>query len=171
MRYIFGIFAVQTVNTLCVGVFSTMSEPWPLYDLFLDLPHPAASPSCPPPFLVGSPSTSQDIQKELGDAASIARIARFAFPEFDDQLPPPPKPPPESPGLNRYDVYTTKGFQRHTFSLQLACGQRVHGHVRRYLPTHQQAAYRYDVGRRGVRALVLLTRASAGDSCYAAILK
>jgi hypothetical protein len=144
-----------------------------VYDLFLDLPHPAASPSCPGPFVVGSPSAvaAQDVQKELGQADIIGRIARFAFPEFDDQLPPPPTPPPESPGLNRYDVYATKGFQRHTFSLQLACGQRVHGHVRRYLPTHLQAASRYDVGRRGLRALVLLTRATAGDSTFAAILK
>jgi hypothetical protein len=147
-----------------------MSEPWPLYDLFLDLPHPAGSPSCPPPSVIAS-SPHGEVQQELGTPESIGRIARFAFPEFDDQLPPPPTPPPESPGLNRYDVYTTKGFLRHTFSLQLSNGQRVHGHVRRFLPTHEKAKSRYDVGRRGVRALVLLTRASAGDSTYAALLK
>lgn len=160
------------MDTVILLIITIMSEPWPLYDLFLDLPHPAASPSCPPPSVIASPSRSEDeVQKELGTSESIGRIARFAFPEFDDQLPPPPTPPPESPGLNRYDVYSTKGFQRHTFSLQLSNGQRVHGHVRRYLPTHQQATFRYDVGRRGMRALVLLTRASAGDSTYAALLK
>lgn len=149
-----------------------MSEPWPLFDLFLDLPHPAASPSCPPPFILGSPGSEDNLLlRELNTPDSIARIARFAFPEHDDKLPPPPTPAPESPGLNRYDVYTSKGFQRHTFSLQLSNGQRVHGHVRRYLPTHEKAAGRYDVGRRGMRALVLLTRASAGDSTYAALLK
>lgn len=141
-----------------------------MYDLFLDLPHPAASPSCPPPVVIGSPS-DDSIQKELGTAESIGRIARFAFPEFDDELPLPPKPAPESPGLNRYDVYTSKGFQRHTFSLQLQSGQRIHGHVRRYLPTHLQAATRYDVGRRGMRALIILTRACSGDSTYAALVK
>lgn len=146
------------------------SEPWPLYDLFLDLPHPAASPvSNKQPFVVSSPSpTSGEIHKEL--SSSIGRIARFSFPEFDDASAPPP-PPDGGPGLNRFDVYTALGFQRHTFSLQLSSGQRLHGHVRRYLPTHMNAASRYDVGRRGVRALVLLTRASAGDAAYAAILK
>jgi len=148
-----------------------MSEPWPLYDLFLDLPHPAASPSCPPPVVIGSPSSDKSVSQELGTPESIGRIARFAFPEFDDQLPPPPVPSSESPGLNRYDVYASKGFQRHTFSLQLSSGQRIHGHVRRYLPTHQKAPSRYDVGRRGMRAVILLTRATAGDSTYAALLK
>lgn len=153
-----------------------MAEPWPLFDLFLDLPHPAASPSCPPPFLIGGKSNNADaakIQEELGEASSIARIARFAFPEHDDQQPPPPAPSSSGAGLNRNDVYMTanQGFQEHSFSLQLSTGQRVHGHVRRYLPTHLQASSRYDVGRRGVRALVLLTRASGGDLLYSAVLK
>jgi hypothetical protein len=153
-----------------------MSEPCPLFDLFLDLPHPAASGSCPPPFLIGSPKQGEDnnkIQQELGESASIARIARFAFPEHDDQAPPPPKPTAAGAGLNRYDVYMThrQGFQEHAFSLQLSTGQRVHGHVRRYLPTHLQAPSRYDVGRRGVRAMVILTRSSGGDLLYSSILK
>lgn len=47
----------------------------------------------------------------------------------------------------------------------------MHGHVRRYLPPHLVARSRYDVGRRGERALVIMTRATGADSLYASILK
>lgn len=60
----------------------------------------------------------------------------------------------------------------HVFSHRLANGTIIHGHVRRYLPYHSQAGGRRDVGRRGLRALVLLTRnAGGGDRLYSAILK
>ena len=147
--------------------------PWPLYDLFLDVPHPAASPNCPPASIIGTPpgSNPQDsIEQEL--QKSMPQIARFAFPEFDqDAAPPPPASPP--PPVNRFDQYAMQppAFQNYTFSLTLQSGQRVHGHVRRYLPCHMGAPTRYDVGRRGERALVILTRVTGADVIYAAMLK
>ena len=136
---------------------------WPLWDLFLEVPHPQASQAVnKPPAVLESPSKSAI--EELLSSEAHSRIARFCFPEFNDQSPAP------SPGeLNRHDVYVTKGFQHHSFSLQLSTGDRVQGHVRRFLPN--RVPERQDVGRRGVRALVILTRASGGDTLYAGMLK
>ena len=86
---------------------------------------------------------------------------------------------PLSPKLNRFDMYiqdymfSQKSFTGayHLFAMQLASGQRVYGHVRRYYPHHLQTNGRIDVGRRGVRALVLLTRAAGGEDVYHALLK
>jgi hypothetical protein len=140
----------------------------PLYDLFLDLPHPAAAAACPPPFILGNPVNDPGMEKEL--SANMSRISRFAFPEFDDSM---AQQIPRESALNRFSQYAMqpKGFQNYTFSLQLQSGTRMHGFVRRYLPIHQVAKNRYDVGRRGERALVILTRFSGGDLLYAAILK
>eukprot|EP00980_Cylindrotheca_fusiformis_P018499 scaffold6124_cov122-Cylindrotheca_fusiformis.AAC.18 len=140
----------------------------PLFDLFLDLPHPAGTSSCPPPFTLPAPGTTPEMEQEL--SASISRIARFAFPEYDDAIG--QKVIRDAP-LNRFSQYAMqpKTFQRYTFSLQLQSGVRLHGHVRRYLPGHTGARSRYDIGRRGERALVLLTRANGGDLVYSAILK
>ena len=162
--------------------------PWPLYDLFLDVPHPAASPHCPPAVVVGPPpnnannnnTPNESIAEEL--QKSMPQIALFAFPEFDAQATPPPPPPPQPPNntnqqqpppVNRYDQYAMQppAFQNYTFSLTLQSGQRVQGHVRRYLPSHGRALSRYDVGRRGERASVILTRVTGADVIYAAILK
>lgn len=144
------------------------SQALPLYDLFLDMPHPAAASSCPPPLVLGAPSGSAETEKEL--TSQLSRIARFAFPEFDDAL---AQKVPREPALNRFSQYAMqpKTFQQYTFSLQLQSGVRLHGHVRRYLPMHLVAKIRYDVGRRGERALVILTRVSGGDLVYSAILK
>jgi hypothetical protein len=105
---------------------------------------------------------------------NVPQIARFAFPEFDEaqQQAPPPSNTPET-ALNKYDQYAMqpKAFQNFTFSMQLSTGVRMYGHVRRYLPPHLVARTRYDVGRRGERALVVLTRASGADQLYSAILK
>jgi hypothetical protein len=142
--------------------------PWSLYDLFLDLPHPAGSKACPGPFLVPSPApgiSDPEIQ------AVLPQIARFAFPEYDEtSTPPPPKDPA---ALNAFDLYAmqNESFLQFTFTLQLQSGQRLYGHVRRYLPPHLGARTRYDVGRRGERALVILTRATGADLLYAAMLK
>lgn len=140
----------------------------PLYDLFLDLPHPAAASSCPPAFSSGCPSNNPEIEKEI--SSSMSRISRFAFPEFDDSI---SHSIPRDTALNRFSLYAmqTKSFQNYTFSMQLQSGVRVHGFVRRYLPIHQVVNHRYDVGRRGERALVILTRFSGGDLIYASILK
>jgi hypothetical protein len=141
-----------------------MTEAYPIYDLFIDLPHPASSTSCPPAIVIPSPGPQIPAHSELNNSASLGRIARFAFPDFDDRT-----DTPSQGELNRYDVYATKGFQHHTFSLQLSSGERVHGHVRRYLPSTNGS--RVDVGRRGIRALVVLTRASGGDLIVAMMLK
>jgi hypothetical protein len=154
---------------------------WPLLDWFLDLPHPAASKSCPGPFLIPSPVVPNPVADEI--QTILPQIARFAFPEYDESSASSTAPNSNDPngtstamvgnGLNRYDVYATQNesFLHFTFSLQLSSGARVHGHVRRYLPPHLTARTRFDVGRRGERALVLLTRATGADLLYAAILK
>lgn len=75
--------------------------------------------------------------------------------------------------LNKLDVYIL-GFRSglHTFSIELADGEtKLYCHCLRYLPHHQHAKTRADVGRRGVRAMILLTRAVGGDSFFAALLK
>lgn len=143
-------------------------RPLPLYDLFLDLPHPAAAASCPPMYVSTSPENNPEMQKEL--SANIPRISQFAFPDYDEVVH--QRVPKDTP-LNRFSQYAMqpKGFQNYTFSLQLQSGVRVHGFVRRYLPTHEKGEHRYDVGRRGERALVLLTRFNGGDLLYASILK
>jgi hypothetical protein len=140
----------------------------PLFDLFLDLPHPAAAKSSPPPFILRSPATSAEMEKELN--ANLSRIGRFAFPEFDDAT---SQTIPRDTDLNRFSQYAMqpKTFQHYTFSLQLQSGVRIHGHVRRYLSMHPGVKTRYDVGRRGERALVILSRANGGDLVYSAILK
>lgn len=144
----------------------------PFYDYFLDLPHPSASASCPPPIVVAGPANGPEIEKEL--TANLSRIARFAFPEFDDAaVSAGTSRIPRDTALNRFSQYAMqpKTFQNYTFSMQLQSGVRLHGHVRRYLPVHEIAKHRYDVGRRGERALVIMTRSSGGDLVYAAVLK
>eukprot|EP00934_Nitzschia_sp_Nitz4_P006130 Nitzschia sp. Nitz4//scaffold1_size375055//330463//333808//NITZ4_000334-RA/size375055-augustus-gene-0.735-mRNA-1//-1//CDS//3329541219//6120//frame0 len=140
----------------------------PLFDMFLDLPHPAAATMNDPPRVFGAPSTAPEMLQEL--QSNLSRIGRFAFPEFEDAT---AQNIPRDTELNRFSQYAMqpKSFQHYTFSLQLQSGVRVHGHVRRYLPLHPVAKSRYDVGRRGERALVLLTRANGGDAMYAAILR
>ena len=75
--------------------------------------------------------------------------------------------------LTGNDVYLVDfAPHHHTFSLLLSDGTtRVHGHVRRYLPPHADSHSRADVGRRGPRAMVLLTRAVGGERFYASVLK
>ena len=150
------------------AVAPSAANPLPLFDLFLDVPHPAASSSCPQPFWVASPVREDALMEEI--RKSIPQVASFAFPEYDQSSAPPTN---TSAALNRYDygaMHNTP-FLQFTFSLQLSTGARMHGHVRRYLPPHLVARSRYDVGRRGERALVILTRATGADSLYASILK
>ena len=60
----------------------------PLYDLFLDLPHPCASSSCPKPFIIESPlQASGEIANEL--YKNLLQIVRFAFPDYDETIDPP----------------------------------------------------------------------------------
>mmetsp|Transcript_22037 Transcript_22037/g.32555 ORF Transcript_22037/g.32555 Transcript_22037/m.32555 type:complete len:1156 (-) Transcript_22037:115-3582(-) len=141
---------------------------WPLWDLYLELPHPHASRKVNnPPVILTSPSSQDPVLQELisSNDATQSKIARFAFPEFRDTA----TPLPTDMELNRYDSYATKGFQHHTFSLTLSSGERIQGHVRRFMPL--RLPQRNDVGRRGVRALVLLTRSTGGDTLYSGMLK
>jgi hypothetical protein len=163
-----------------------------LFDLFLDVPHPAASAACRPPLIVRPPQAAQQqqpISEEL--VKNIGQIVRFAFPEYDEndprQRPAQASSPSNAPvsarsitdsskliPLNRYDMYAMNNgttFTHFTFTLQLSSGVRCHGHVRKYLPAHVIASSRYDVGRRGSRAIVILTRGTGANQLYTAILK
>ena len=75
--------------------------------------------------------------------------------------------------LNRFDFYLQEfSSTQHTFALQLSDGiTRLHGHVLRYLPPRKDAKARSDVGRRGARAMVILTRATGGDRFYTSVLR
>jgi hypothetical protein len=79
----------------------------------------------------------------------------------------------KSDHLNRLDVYVLGcKSERHTFTILLSDGvTKLFGHVLRYLPTNSCAKARADVGRRGVRAMIILTRVPGGDQFYTAILK
>lgn len=80
---------------------------------------------------------------------------------------------PGSGRLNALDVYVLgQTSERHTFSVLLSDGEtRLHGHCLRYLPPHSEAKGRVDIGRRGVRAMILLTRAAGGDRFFTGVLK
>jgi hypothetical protein len=142
------------------------SKAFPLFDLFLDLPHPGCTAGHAPPVLVKGMEQEEDLGQQLN------QIASFAFPEYDQSQQPPQSLPPNGQALiNKYAKYAMQspGFQQFTFTLQQQSGSRVHGHVRRYLPS--AAGGRYDVGRRPERALVLLTRINGADLLFAAVLK
>jgi hypothetical protein len=167
------------------------SSPWPLYDLFVDLPHPAASTLQQhlPARVIYAPPSGNNAPSVLPPQNSkemahlLSQIQLFAFPEYEgggeqgattningqQQQ----QQAVATVVLNKYDYYAmqTKSFTSFTFSLQLQDGSRLYGHVRRSLPMHPVATSRYDVGRRGERALVVLTRAFGADLLYQAILK
>lgn len=143
----------------------------PLFDAFLDVPHPAASPgSAPVRVIPSSPDAT------LPPPALVQQVQQFAFPEYEGRhgatlTPPPAKQHPRP--LNRYDQYAMqpKSFTSFTCTLQQADGTRVYGHVRRSLPAHEIARGRYDVGRRGERAWIILTRMAGAELLFSAILK
>ena len=57
-----------------------------VFDLFFDVPHPAASKDSEPARMIEPPDVhSQVILSELYEPSAISRLARFAFPEHDDQ--------------------------------------------------------------------------------------
>lgn len=193
--------AVAPSATAATAAPTSMTTP--LYDMFLDLPHPLCSTSCPGPFIIDSPmnNTSNNVNNttttNIKDVEifqelhkNIIQIVRFAFPEYDEQAPilPSSNTGQQQPQLsqedvikfmkssliNKYDVYAMQSkasFQSFTFSLQLGSGIRVYGHVRRYLPLSLLSRTRYDISRRGERALIMLTRNTGADSLYKSILK
>lgn len=57
-----------------------------VFDLFFDVPHPAASKESEPARMIEPPDVhNQVILSELYEPSAISRLARFAFPEHDDQ--------------------------------------------------------------------------------------
>jgi len=172
--------------------------PCHVFDVFFDLPHPAASDNADRARMIEPPEvTNPEILAEVYEPSAIAKLARFAFPEHDDQ-----KHALElqknisnnerymkkaqrrksnncssvtqaERTLNKLDIYCF-GYKsdRHTFILALSDGiTKLYGHTMRYLPNHKLAKKRSDVGRRGVRAMVILTRANGGDRFYTSVLK
>lgn len=153
-----------------------------VYDLFFDLPHPTATEKTR---IIDPPVTlSPILSEEMYKPDNISRLARFAFPEYDEvaqlqQLASEQEGLLTSRGrtfganLSKYDIYSIDFVvHHHTFSLLLPDGRtRVHGHVRRYLPQHSDSAGRTDVGRRRPRAMIILTRAIGGERFYTSLLK
>ena len=167
--------------------------PYCIYDLFLDLPHPAASSNDQRSRIIDPPVTICSLlSREMYTPENIARISKFAFPEFDEThnsssssggAQDDPAARRQSwltsggrtfgANLSKHDVYLVDFIAvHHTFSILLSDRKtRVHGHVRRYLPPHGDAVSRTDVGRRRPRAMILLTRAMGGERFYASVLK
>ena len=59
-----------------------------VFDLFLDIPHPNASQVCQPAQIVEPPDlTHHALISEMYGPDSISRIARFAYPDYDDRQP------------------------------------------------------------------------------------
>mmetsp|Transcript_11612 Transcript_11612/g.17596 ORF Transcript_11612/g.17596 Transcript_11612/m.17596 type:complete len:1079 (+) Transcript_11612:370-3606(+) len=144
-----------------------------VFDIFFDIPHPAASPTCERAKIIEPPGRIHPGISELYDPSNVSRIPKFAFPDYDEQTDIETKQfESTSAILNKHDVccFASKPIH-HTFSLLLDSGTRVYAHVLRYLPIHSAVQTRYDIGRRGERAMVLITRAVGGTSFYASLLK
>ena len=57
-----------------------------IFDIFFDIPHPASSPLNERARLIEPPeSTNPEVAAEMHEPKNIAKIARFAFPDHDDQ--------------------------------------------------------------------------------------
>ena len=150
------------------------SPTMPLFDLFMDIPHPAAAenPTVAPAVVIGSPSedeSDKDVEEDI--RSSIEKITCLAFPEYDGSIA--QASDGSASGKQGCDklMLEAPGFQHYTFTLKLETGSLVYGHVRRYLPTRDDALFRYDVGRRSGRALIIFSRFPGGDDFFAAILK
>ncbi|KAL9189789.1 hypothetical protein ACHAXT_009464, partial [Thalassiosira profunda] len=156
-----------------------------IFDLHLDLPHPAAASTDRARIVDPPVAVCPLVVEEMCHPVNLSRLSRLAFPEYDDANVDALNDASAARGvltskgrtcgahLTKYDVYHVDfAGHHHTFSLLLSDGNtRVHGHVRRYLPPHADAAARMDVGRRRPRAMVLLTRAVGGERFYASVLK
>ncbi|KAL7548414.1 hypothetical protein ACHAWF_011705 [Thalassiosira exigua] len=154
-----------------------------IFDLFFDLPHPAASTTDRAKIVEPPVTVSPPLAREMCNPDNVARLSRLAFPEHDDHHGDSAlqerREKLTSAGrtfgahLTRHDVYHVDfSVHHHTFALLLSDGTtRVHGHARRYLPAHGDSASRMDVGRRRPRAMILLTRAVGGERFYSSVLK
>ncbi len=158
-----------------------------IFDLYLDLPHPAASTTDRAKIIDPPVTISPQLTTEMYNPENISRLSRLAFPEYDELSSDATSELASlrtggrltsrglstSANLMKHDVYHVDfTVHHHTFTILLADGQTaVHGHVRRYLPTHVDSMGRMDVGRRRPRAMILLTRAVGGERFYTSVLK
>ena len=154
-----------------------------IFDLFLDLPHPAASTTDRAQLIDPPITISSRLQTEMYNPDNITRLSKLAFPEYDIDVESDvvtggmgklsSKGRTFGANLMKYDVYQLDFCTcHHTFALLLNDGKtRVFGHVRRYLPRHVDSVTRMDVGRRRPRVMILLTRAMGGERFYSSILK
>lgn len=147
-----------------------MSSPsLPLFDFFVDLPHPGASSSSALASIeiVISPSDdSKRISNELfpnieniSSCESYQKISRFAFPGYVDNTPQSSQPssPLTAPlELTRYHIYQSSQ-QNHSHQFILPSNGLI-AFVRTYIPNHAEGKSRMDIGRRCQRALILFTR-------------
>jgi len=149
------------------------SEVTCIFDLLFDIPHPAASPLCERAKIIEPPGNIHPDVMEIYDPQNISRIPKFAFPDYDEEADyEQPRINDSTLILNKYDIGCfSSNPMHHTFSLLLDSGCRIHGHVLRYLPLHPSVRTRFDVGRRGERAMILITRSVGGIRFYASLLK
>jgi len=148
----------------------------PIYDVFLDLHHPAEPRKSPDTEIwIGIPTEDKDdieVQSDIRDL--LPDISSLAFPDYDTSTAQEVGADGEiSLEAHRYMKHQleTPGFQHFTFTLKLQSGSLVYAHVRRYLPPLKEAPYRYDVGRRLDRAMVIFSRYPGADDFYAAVLR
>ena len=147
----------------------------PIYDMFVDLPHPAESEKSASEVFIGAATEEADdieIQNDIRN--SLADISCLAFPDYDSST---AQEASEDGAVSlevrRYMKHPleTPGFQHYTFPLKLQSGNLVYAHVRRYLPALKDVPFRYDVGRRLGRALVIFSRYPGGDDFFASLLR
>jgi hypothetical protein len=146
----------------------------PLFDLFIDMPHPAAteSPTVTPAIVIGSSSedeSDRDVEDDI--RGSIEQITSLAFPEYDGSISQATEGSASGKQNGEKLMLEAPGFQHYTFTLKLRSGSLVYGHVRRYLPTRDDALSRYDVGRRTGRVFIIFSRFPGGDDFFASILR
>ena len=145
----------------------------PLFDAFLDIPHPAEVKDNSEVMLPGSTDGTEgmEILDDIRD--SLPDITCLAFPEYDSSTAQESNGSELSIEARRYTKHPLEspGFQHHTFRLKLQSGIFVCAHVRRYLPALDEVSFRYDVGRRLGRALIMFTRYPGGNDFFAAVLR
>lgn len=145
---------------------------FPIFDLFIDLPHPSCDEDLPEgkTTVIGCQTDADGdlaIQNDIQD--NMEDISCLTFPEHDSSIVQ-EEQDEGAPPVHGKTPMEVAGFQHYTFTLKLDSGV-VYAHVRRYLPTHRGAVFRYDVGRRLGRALVMFTRFPGGDDFFAMVLK
>ena len=126
--------------------------PPPLYDLFIDVPHPTSVEA--PKVVLPADNQYNEVTEFLNTPEGIREVSCFCFPEYTDA----PKP---TPGLTRYDVYSYQFVAKDYCFVMKNKETVIYGHCWRYQPIHSNVKSREDVGRRAPRAFCVLSRHSA----------